>query len=115
MKACVREVDTVARFGGDEFVVLLSELTPDRATSTTEAAMVAEKIHSALGQPYRLQLTGQGDAAPHTAIHHCTASIGVAIIDAGQTTAEEAMRRADKAMFDAKAHGRDQVWFSGVT
>jgi diguanylate cyclase (GGDEF)-like protein/PAS domain S-box-containing protein len=112
MKACVRAVDTVARFGGDEFVVLLSELAPDRTTSTAEAAMVAEKIHSALGQPYQLRLPGHGDAAPQTAVHHCTASIGVAIIDAGQVTAEEAMRRADKAMYDAKAHGRDQVWFS---
>lgn len=112
MKACVREMDTVGRFGGDEFVVLLSELAPDYATSTTEAARVAEKIHSALGQPYRLQLSGQGDAAPQTAVHHCSASIGVAIMDAREATAEDALRRADKAMYEAKAHGRDQVWFS---
>ena len=102
MKACVREVDTVGRFGGDEFVVLLSELTPDRATSTAEAARVAEKIRSALEQPYRLGLVE----------HRCSASIGVAIIDASQTTAEQAVHSADKAMYDAKSHGRNQVWLS---
>jgi diguanylate cyclase (GGDEF)-like protein len=51
-------------------------------------------------------------AAPQTTEHHCTASIGVTIIDASQTTAEEAMSQADKAMYEAKAHGRNQVWLS---
>ena len=108
----MREMDTVARFGGDEFVVLLSELTPDRSTSTLEASKVAEKIRSVLNQPYVLQLPGDGGAAPRTAEHHCTVSVGVSIFGANQTTAEDALRWADKAMYGAKAHGRDQVCVS---
>ena len=48
LKHCVREVDTVARFGGDEFVVLLSELNADKAESAELTATVAEKIRAAL-------------------------------------------------------------------
>jgi GGDEF domain-containing protein len=45
---CVREIDTVARFGGDEFVVLLSHLHEDEATSRTDAFAIAEKIQAAM-------------------------------------------------------------------
>ena len=48
LKSCVREMDTVARFGGDEFVVMISELALDKAASVQEARGIAEKIRSAL-------------------------------------------------------------------
>jgi hypothetical protein len=54
LKSCVREMDTVSRFGGDEFVVLLSELTVDKAESTSHAKNIAEKIRITLEQPYLL-------------------------------------------------------------
>ena len=75
LQCCVREVDTVSRFGGDEFVVLLSDLPTDEPTSTTQAQRIAEKIRSALSQPYRLtcKRDGQGDTLIE---HHCTVSIG---------------------------------------
>ena len=79
----------------------------------TEREAGADAVYIAQAtQGKGLQLPGHGDAAPQTAVHHCSASIGVAIMDAGQVTDEEAMRRADKAMYEAKAHGRDRVWFS---
>ncbi|MDO9227473.1 MAG: PAS domain S-box protein [Pseudomonadota bacterium] len=58
---CVRDVDTVARFGGDEFVVLLNELNADKAEATTQARIVAEKIRLSLAQPYRLTNRHEGE------------------------------------------------------
>ena len=64
---CVREIDTVARFGGDEFVVVLSELDVDKAASVKEAGIVAEKIRSMLAEPYVLK-SGHG-AGPKPPLH----------------------------------------------
>ena len=60
ISSCVREVDTVARFGGDEFVVMLSELDTDKATSKAQAGVVAEKIRQILGETYRLTVLKKG-------------------------------------------------------
>jgi diguanylate cyclase (GGDEF)-like protein/PAS domain S-box-containing protein len=111
MKACVRETDTVARFGGDEFVVLLVDLTGELSTSVNEAARVAEKIRRAIDEAIVLTLAGEDHASTLTTQHHCTASIGVAMIAASDVTAEDALRWADKAMYEAKEHGRNQVCF----
>jgi diguanylate cyclase (GGDEF)-like protein/PAS domain S-box-containing protein len=112
MKACVRETDTIARFGGDEFVVLLVDLTGELSTSLNEAARVAEKIRRAIDEAFVLTLAGEGHAPTLTTQHHCTASIGVAMIAASDVTTEDALRGADKAMYEAKEHGRNQVCFS---
>jgi len=71
---CVREVDTVSRFGGDEFVVMLNELNVDKAKSIAEAGIVAEKIRVALAEPYLLTIQQKGKAET-TVTHHCTSSI----------------------------------------
>jgi len=112
LKACVREMDSVARFGGDEFIVLLTQLTPERDASIAEAAVVAEKIRSALARPYVLELSSEGASPAITAEHHCSASIGVTIFIGQDASAEDVLRWADKAMYEAKAHGRNQVCFS---
>jgi GGDEF domain-containing protein len=72
------EMDTVARFGGDEFVVMLSELDVDKTVAATEARLVAEKILSALSTPYLLAVS-RDEQPTSTVGHHCTASIGVAM------------------------------------
>ena len=54
---CVREMDTVARFGGDEFVVMLGELDVNFASSMAQAKVVAEKIRVAISEPYFLDIT----------------------------------------------------------
>jgi diguanylate cyclase (GGDEF)-like protein len=78
LKSCVRETDTVARFGGDEFVVMLSDLNADKTESTSQAGMVAENIRFTLSAPYLLTIKHEGKADT-TVEHHCTASIGVAL------------------------------------
>ena len=112
MGSCVREVDTVARFGGDEFVVMLSELDADQATSRTQAGVVAEKIRQVLGEPYRLRVLQEGDPVPHVVKHRCTASIGVVLFSDHGVTQEDLIRLADAAMYRAKSAGRNRVFFS---
>lgn len=112
--SCVREVDTVARFGGDEFVVMLSELDADRTVSKEQASVVAEKIRQSLGELYRLTVIREG--GPGTAIveHHCTASIGVVLFNDQGVTQEDLIRLSDAAMYQAKAAGRNQVYFADI-
>lgn len=107
---CVREVDTVSRFGGDEFVVLLSELDADKAKSLTEAGIVAEKIRIALAEPYLLA-TRQDGKAGITVTHHCTSSIGVVLFVNHEISTDEILKRADWAMYQAKNGGRDSTRF----
>lgn len=107
---CVREVDTVARFGGDEFVVILSELDADKAHAMVLAEAVAEKIRCALSQPYVLHLCGNHGQAD-TVEHHCSASIGAVLFNHAEGTEADLMRWADRAMYQAKAAGRNRVQF----
>ncbi|MDD4881741.1 MAG: GGDEF domain-containing protein, partial [Gallionellaceae bacterium] len=107
---CVREMDTVARFGGDEFVVMLRDLHADKAESTSQAGIVAEKIRIALAEPYLLPSRQEGKADA-TIEHHCTASIGVALFLDHETGQDDILNRADAAMFDAKEAGRNLIRF----
>jgi diguanylate cyclase (GGDEF)-like protein len=110
LKACVREMDTVARFGGDEFVVITSELDTDRTESAAQAGVIAEKIRSALAEPYRLTLKHEGK--PDIFIEHrCTASIGVALFINHETAADDILKWADMAMYQAKEAGRNAIRF----
>jgi len=104
LKHCVREVDTVARFGGDEFVVVLNELGADKAASTAQACSVAEKIRATLAEPYRLTFSRKGQADT-TVEHHCTCSIGVALFIDHEASPDEILTWADTAMYQAKDAG----------
>jgi len=111
LKNCVREMDTVSRFGGDEFVVMLGKLETDKAASISQAATVAEKIRTALALPYRLAINQSGHAG--TVIEHqCTSSIGVVLFSGLDSSQEEIHKRADMAMYQAKQAGGNSVWFS---
>jgi len=107
---CVREVDTVSRFGGDEFVVLLSELDIDKAKSVAEAGIVAEKIRVALAEPYVLLLQQQ-DKEESTITHRCTSSIGVVMFIDHEFSADDILKHADFAMYQAKDGGRNAIRF----
>jgi diguanylate cyclase (GGDEF)-like protein/PAS domain S-box-containing protein len=94
--ASVRSSDTVSRQGGDEFVVLLSEVT-----QAQDAAVTAEKIILALRNPYRID---QYDL-------HVTVSIGIVTYPDDGADAETLLRNADFAMYQAKDGGRNNYQF----
>jgi diguanylate cyclase (GGDEF)-like protein len=96
LSACVRSSDTVSRQGGDEFVVLLSEMT-----HAQDANVIADKIHLALGTPY---LIDQHEL-------HLTASIGIVTYPDDGTETETLMKCADIAMYHAKEAGRNNYQF----
>ena len=112
--SCVREVDTVARFGGDEFVVMLSELDTDKAISKTQAGVVAEKIRQILGEVYRLPVLKEGGLEPRIVEHRCTACIGVVLFNNHGASQENLIRLADSAMYQAKSSGRNRVHFADL-
>jgi diguanylate cyclase (GGDEF)-like protein/PAS domain S-box-containing protein len=110
LKACVREVDTVARFGGDEFVIVLEDLSSDRTEAMQLARTLAEKIGARLSDAYTLEKmdrVGQIDYVTH----HCTASIGVVMLSKANTSPDDLIKWADAAMYQAKSLGRNQVQF----
>ncbi|MBN0989302.1 diguanylate cyclase domain-containing protein [Amphritea pacifica] len=112
LTACLRSTDTVARIGGDEFVVLLSELHMDMSLSTEQALRVAEKIRASLARPYILKCDQEGRAV--TMEHHCTASIGLTLFGTNERCEEQILKAADKAMYRAKETGRNRVYLSEV-
>ncbi|OGB46380.1 MAG: hypothetical protein A3F76_13450 [Burkholderiales bacterium RIFCSPLOWO2_12_FULL_65_40] len=108
LKTCVREADTVARFGGDEFVVLLCELATQHDEATAQAAAVAEKVRTRLAEPYVLQAAPSAPAIGH----QCTASIGVAVFHGRDESQNAVIDRADAAMYQAKEDGRNRIRFA---
>ncbi len=108
--SCLREMDTVARFGGDEFVVLLSELEVDKELSVAQAGIVAEKIRITLAEPYLLMCKQEGDGEA-TVEHHCTSSIGVVLFAGHEACQEDILKWADIAMYEAKESGRNIIRF----
>ncbi len=107
---CVRAMDTVVRFGGDEFVVILSELNTNEAESIAQAKLVAEKIRVSLAEPYTLSIHPAGSANT-TVEYRCTSSIGVVLFINHQASPGEIIKWADVAMYQAKAAGRNQILF----
>lgn len=110
LKGCVREMDTVARFGGDEFVVMIGDLGTEKNESTAQARLIAEKIRAALSTPYLLTIRQEGKAETQVE-HHCTASIGVALFNNNEASQDDVLRWADSAMYAAKEAGRNLVRF----
>ena len=91
LETCIRQTDMVARFGGDEFAILL-----DAIQDASDVVRVAEKVQQVISAPFKL--------ASHEAI--TTASIGVALSTSGYAEAEDIIRDADTAMYRAKDHGK---------
>ncbi|WLI91370.1 EAL domain-containing protein [Massilia sp. R2A-15] len=101
LRECVFEIDTVARFGGDEFVILLENLSKQPAEAATIARQVCERIARACAEP----VTFDGFA------RHTTASIGVTLFDNRASAPSELLKQADLAMYEVKAAGRNGVRF----
>ncbi len=101
LTACVREGDSVARLGGDEFVVVLEELSSEADEAGTQAENVAEKIRRELDKPYEL----------NDFVCHYTVSIGISLFRGHLESAEDLLKHADVAMYQAKTSGRDAIRF----
>jgi diguanylate cyclase (GGDEF)-like protein/PAS domain S-box-containing protein len=101
MQGCVRESDTVARIGGDEFVVLVEEVGTDLQEALRVVVLIAEKVRASLAQPY---LLGSYE-------FHSSPSIGVSMYAGKDEQVDELMKRADLAMYQAKESGRNTVRF----
>ncbi|MFZ2300267.1 MAG: diguanylate cyclase [Gallionella sp.] len=110
LTGCVREMDTVARFGGDEFVVMFTELDTDKTESIAQASVVAEKIRATLAEPYLLTVKHEGQAEI-TIEHRCTSSIGVVLFINHEASPEDVIKWADMAMYQAKDGGRNKYHF----
>ena len=111
---CVREVDTVARFGGDEFVVLLTELDAGQAEATEQAGIVAEKIRAGLSMPYQLTVKTKEGVATRIE-HQCTISAGAVVFRGPECDPDDVLKWADTAMYQAKQAGRNSVRFHAST
>lgn len=94
LQRCLRESDTAARIGGDEFVVLLPTIT-----SANDAQRVAEKIRHALSQPFALS----GNRV------NISCSIGIALYPEHGSKGKLLIKHADTAMYHAKRSGRNEV------
>jgi diguanylate cyclase (GGDEF)-like protein/PAS domain S-box-containing protein len=110
LRRCVREMDTVARFGGDEFVVMLSELNTKKAKSTSQAEVVAENIRTRLAETYLLNIKREGQA-DSIVEHRCSASIGVVVFMDHEASPDDILKWADQAMYQAKEAGRNAIRF----
>jgi diguanylate cyclase (GGDEF)-like protein/PAS domain S-box-containing protein len=96
LSACVRRSDTVSRIGGDEFVILLSQIEHGE-----DAAPSARKILRSFGAPHLIE----------GASLDISASIGISTYPGDGDNAETLMNRADNAMYEAKQHGRNNYQF----
>jgi diguanylate cyclase (GGDEF)-like protein/PAS domain S-box-containing protein len=98
---CVREVDTVARLGGDEFVIVLEDLSQIAEIAAAQARTVGGKILGAIDQPFLLE----GREC------HTTSSMGITVFGNQSESTNEVLQQADIAMYQAKASGRNAMFF----
>lgn len=96
LRACLRDEDTISRQGGDEFVIILPDLA-----DAGYAEVAARRVLAAVSQPYDLE--GQSASV--------TISLGIAVFHGGEEDSETLLRRADKAMYQAKQQGKNAFRF----
>jgi len=101
LTSCVRKTDTVSRLGGDEFMVVLENLSGQALEAAAQTEAITEKVMAALNQTFRLG----------THEYRCTPSIGATLFNGQQAAIEELMKQADIAMYKAKQAGRNTLRF----
>jgi len=97
----VRAADTVSRFGGDEFIILVREIDQDANNSKQLIQALVTKIREYILQPYLL---------PSGQLHQCSCSIGLALFK-GSISSDELLLQADSAMYNAKHRQTEACWF----
>jgi diguanylate cyclase (GGDEF)-like protein/PAS domain S-box-containing protein len=101
LSASVREGDTVARLGGDEFVVMLADLSKHPIEASTQTRKIGEKLLKTLNEPYLLAGSE----------YRTSGSIGTTLFNGDQESLEDLLKRADLAVYCAKAAGRNRLRF----
>jgi diguanylate cyclase (GGDEF)-like protein/PAS domain S-box-containing protein len=101
IRSCVRDVDTVARMGGDEFVILLENVDEAEGVALQKVAVIAEKIRTSLTRPYMLNNKEQ----------YSSPSIGVTLYCGNEESEDILLKKSDMAMYQAKDSGRNAVRF----
>ncbi|MDX1808075.1 MAG: EAL domain-containing protein [Sulfurospirillaceae bacterium] len=100
-KDSTREEDIIGRIGGDEFVVILPDLSKDEKEAMLKAEIVAEKIHKIFENPFKID--------GHRL--NISLSIGIALISKNEQLAEDVLKHADIAMYQSKKDGRNTTRF----
>ncbi len=103
LQLCVRDSDTVARFGGDEFVIVLSNLNSDREQSLIQITIVAKKILAALSVKYEIPVDGG------VIEYFSTVSVGCKLFIDEQESPDDLLKLADMSMYRAKKSGGNQM------
>jgi diguanylate cyclase (GGDEF)-like protein/PAS domain S-box-containing protein len=101
LRACVREMDTVARLGADEFIVLIENASDDQDDASRKVGLVAEKIRGSLALPYHCK--GQQLLS--------SPSIGVSLYGGNEKSVDVIIHQAEMAMYQAKDAGRNTIRF----
>ncbi|MDO8291474.1 MAG: EAL domain-containing protein [Gallionella sp.] len=101
LQDCVRSSDTVARMGGDEFIVVLEELNENTQLAISQARDIGEKVLASLNQPFNLEGFE----------HYSSASIGISLFRDHEIGMDALLRHADTAMYQAKTSGRNALRF----
>ncbi len=109
LRTGVREKDTVARLGGDEFVVMLDDLDSSEVNAISQAKTFADKLLASLGELYRLTVNTHHGVS--TIDYRCTSSIGITLFQRQDDSVEDILKRADVAMYQSKAAGRNTLRF----
>lgn len=99
IQSCIRKKDILSRNGGEEFTVLLPDCPLDQAAAISEAVRMSVEKH-----PFIL--------ADHLPLH-ITVSVGLAVYPDTTANSEVLIDAADKALYNAKQNGRNQVWQAG--
>ena len=101
LTSCVRQEDTVARFGGDEFIVMVESLSDRMEDAAAQADAIGDKILHLMAQPFEL--------GSHQ--HHCGASLGITLFHGTDLSDYDLLKQADLAMYQSKGAGRNTKRF----